>query len=88
MHEMSLMADLFRKIESVARAEGAARVRRVSVWIGALAHISASHFADHFRDGARGTRFEGAALDVQESTDDADPHAGDIRLLEIEVDTE
>ena len=86
MHEMSLMADLLRKIEQVARAEGATRVTRVRVHLGALSHISAEHFTEHFVIGTQGTLAEGAAVDVTVGGDEAAPDAQDIRLTSLVVE--
>lgn len=86
MHEAHLMRDLMAKIAAVAAAEGAARVTRVSVWLGALSHMSEAHFAEHFRDSAAGTLAEGAALDVTMSEDPAHPAAQDILLQSVEVE--
>lgn len=86
MHEFSLMADLLRKIEKVARDNGASRVRSVDVWLGAFSHISAQHFREHFIEGTQGTVAEGAELHVETSDDTSDPNAQDILLKAIEVD--
>jgi hydrogenase nickel incorporation protein HypA/HybF len=86
MHEFSLMADLLSKIETIARENGASRVRSVDVWLGAFSHISADHFREHFIEGTRGTVAEGATLRVETSDDDADPNAQDILLKAVEVE--
>lgn len=86
MHEAHLMRDLMARIEAVAAAEGAGRVTRVGVWLGALAHMSEAHFAEHFRDAAAGTLAEGAALDVVLSEDAGHPAAQDILLQTVEVE--
>jgi hydrogenase nickel incorporation protein HypA/HybF len=85
MHEFSLMADLLRKIEAVAREQKADRVLAVQVRLGALSHISAGHFREHFIEGTRGTLAEGARLEVAVSNDLDDPHAQDILLEGLEV---
>lgn len=85
MHEFSLMADLMRKIEQVAAEHDAARVTRVRVWLGALAHITPEHFREHFEDGTRGTVAEGAELEVETSDDDAHPEAQQILLRSLDV---
>jgi hydrogenase nickel incorporation protein HypA/HybF len=84
MHEMSLMADLMRKVESVARREGG-RVVRVKVIVGALCHCSAEHFREHFEHAAAGTLAEGAALEVEQRDDPTDAHAQDVLLESVEV---
>lgn len=86
MHEMSLMRDLLRKIETLAAEQNAQRVTAVGVRIGALAHISAEHFREHFVDGTRGSIAEHARLDIEMSDDTTDPLAQDILLTHIEVE--
>lgn len=85
MHEFSLMADLLQKIESVADYHEAQRVVGVSVKIGALAHISADHFREHFVELVRGTRADGAQLDIEASDNPGDRYAQDILLKNVEV---
>ena len=85
MHEFSLMTNLLKKIDELALKEHADRVVGVKVKLGALAHISADHFRDHFVDGTRGTKAQGARLEVEVSHDTNDPHAQDILLDSIEV---
>ena len=55
MHEFSLLADLMKKIDEVAKKENAEKVVSLKVWIGALAHISADHFREHFEHAAKDT---------------------------------
>lgn len=86
MHEMSLMSDLLSKIDHLARQNGAQQVVAVRVWLGALSHISAAHFREHFEAGTRGTVAEGAVLEVETSEDVEDPNAQDILLKSIDVD--
>ena len=80
MHERALMTDLMREIEAVARADGAARVTRVSVRLGALSHFSEEHFREHFVDASRGTLAEGAAVDAVLQDDLEDPRATGVVL--------
>jgi hydrogenase nickel incorporation protein HypA/HybF len=87
MHEASLMANLMRRIDEIATAERARRVVGLSVWLGALSHLSADHFAEHFEQAAAGTIAEGARLDVTVSDDPQDPNAEEIVLKSIEVET-
>ena len=81
MHEASLMRGLMAKMEEIAGTEDA-RIVRVSVWLGALSHMS----AEHFEASAAGTRAEGAELSVTVSTDISDPHAQDILLESVELE--
>ncbi len=83
MHEASLVSGLIRKIEAVA---GPARVVGVTVSLGALAHISADHFREHFQRAARGTAAEGARLEVEVRADPGEPGAQDVLLRSVEVE--
>ena len=62
MHEHALMSDLMRQILKTAKSEEAQAVVAVSVWLGALSHMSPDHFAEHFEQAAAGTIAEGAAI--------------------------
>ena len=85
MHEMSLMNDLLKKIETIARENDVDKVMGVKVRLGALSHISADHFREHFIEGTKGTLAEGAELEVEVSEDIDDPHAQDILLLNVNI---
>ncbi len=86
MHEASLMKGLMRQIEAVAEAEGAVRVVAVSVWLGALCHMSPSHLEQHFREASKGARAEGARIDAVVSDDPGHEHALDVMLQSVEVE--
>ena len=86
MHELSLFADLIRKIEAVATAQGATRVLRVSMTLGALSHLSPPHFREHFAQLSPGSVAEGAELEIDVLTDPADPHAQEILLRSVELE--
>jgi len=86
MHEANLMSDLMRRILEVAAGERAQRVTSVSVWLGALCHISADHFAEHFERASSGTIADGARLDTIVSHDERDPNAQSILLESVEVE--
>lgn len=83
MHEASLMADLMRRIDALARAEGARRVVTVSVWLGALSHMSKAHFVKHFEQAAAGSVARGARLDIVVSDDERHPNAQDLVLKSL-----
>lgn len=87
MHEASLMRSLMRKIDALAEAEGASKVTTVRVWLGALSHMSAAHFQEHFEQASLATLAEGAALEIEESADIDDPNAQSLLLRSIEVET-
>jgi hydrogenase nickel incorporation protein HypA/HybF len=87
MHELSLMSDLMRKIETIARDQNSPRIISVKVKLGALSHISAEHFREHFVHAAAGTVADGAWLEIEELKDASDPRAQDILLESVEVAT-
>lgn len=87
MHERALMQDVLRKVEEVARTDGAARVTRVAVRLGALSHFTPEHFREHFDDAARGTLAEGAAVDATADGDVADARARDVVVVSVEVES-
>ncbi len=86
MHEQRLMTGLMRQVREIAAAEGAQRVVKVTVWLGALSHMSADHFSEHFGDRAVGSLAEGAELECFASNDIHDPRALDVVLKGIEVE--
>ncbi len=87
MHEASLMTNLMRRIDEIAKLEGARRVVGVSVWLGALSHMSADHLAEHLEQAAAGTIAEDARLDVTVSEDVRHANAQDILLQSVEVES-
>ena len=86
MHEQALMNDLMRKLEAEARSEGARRVTRVRVRLGALSHFTEAHFREHFEDASRGTIAEGAAVEAEVGTDPTGAHADGVVLESIELE--
>jgi hydrogenase nickel incorporation protein HypA/HybF len=87
MHEATLMKGLMRRIEQIARDQEAVRVVGVSVWLGALSHMSPEHFVEHFDEAAAGTIAEGARLNATASDDIRHVSAQDVLLESIEVET-
>jgi hydrogenase nickel incorporation protein HypA/HybF len=87
MHELSLIHDLMRKIESIAREHGGRRILSVKVRLGALSHISPEHFREHFVQAAAGTVAAGARLEIEQHKDEADPRAQDILLESVEMES-
>ena len=86
MHDRALMRDVLTRVEELARAEGATRVTRVAVRLGALSHFTPAHFREHFEDAARGTLAEGAAVDAELDGDIRDARARDVALESVEVE--
>jgi len=87
MHERALIINLLRQVDRLAVAEGARKVTKVSVWLGALSHMSPEHFRHHFDQDAAGSIAEGAALDCVTSEDVTDPNATAVLLKSVEVET-
>ena len=87
MHERALMDDVMRKVDAVAQENGAIRVTRIGVRLGALSHFTTEHFREHFADASRGTLAEGAAVDAVVETDLSDPDAAGVVLESVEVES-
>ncbi|HZO62165.1 MAG TPA: hydrogenase/urease maturation nickel metallochaperone HypA [Gaiellaceae bacterium] len=88
MHEKHLTEDLVGKLEAIAAAEGAARVRRIEVRLGALSHFTPGHFREHFDDAAAGTLAEGAEIEAELDTDPTAPGAQGVLLETVELEFE
>lgn len=86
MHETGLVRDLIHKLDERARAEGAIRVSGAKVWLGALSHLSAEHFREHFEIESRGTAAEGTILTIEVSDDLHHPHAQDLMLTSLDLE--
>ena len=86
MHEQTLLRDVMAHIHEVARAEGATRVTRVKVQLGALSHLTPAHFREHFEDAARGTVADGAIVDAVIVGDMTSPRARDVVVASVEVE--
>jgi hydrogenase nickel incorporation protein HypA/HybF len=86
MHETALVRDVVRRIEDLARVTGAGRVIGAKIWLGALSHLSAEHFSEHFEIAAQGSIAAGATLAIEVSNDPDDPHAQNVRLESVDLD--
>jgi hydrogenase nickel incorporation protein HypA/HybF len=86
-HELSLLSGLLDRVEAIALEHRAPRVVAVRVRLGALAHISPDHLREHFRHATRSGVARGARLEVTASNDLDDPHAQDILLESVELET-
>jgi hydrogenase nickel incorporation protein HypA/HybF len=80
------MKGLLRKIGTISAELGNKKIVSIKVKLGALSHISASHFREHFEDAVRGTALAGTTLLVEELTDNSAPDAQDIVLESVEVE--
>jgi len=86
MHEMSLFKGLLNKIEAVSRENEGKNIVKLKVKLGALAHISHSHFREHFDLLSQGTAAEGAVLEIEQDQDQNDPLAQEIILESVEME--
>lgn len=85
MHEAGLMRDLMAKILGVAAKEAGNKVSTVTVWLGALSHMTAEHFRDHYDQAAAGTIASDAALHIELSDDIQHPDAQHVILKSVGV---
>jgi hydrogenase nickel incorporation protein HypA/HybF len=86
MHETALVRDVVHRVEDLARSTGARRVTGAKVWLGALSHLSAEHFREHFAIEARHSLAAGAVLEIEVSDDPDHPHAQHVRLESVDLD--
>jgi len=86
MHEQTLLRDVMSRIDEIARAEGAARVTRVQVRLGALSHFTPAHFREHFEDASLGTVAEGAVVDAQVVGDATSAGASEVVHESVEIE--
>jgi hydrogenase nickel incorporation protein HypA/HybF len=85
MHEAGMIRDLLRRIQQLADDEAVSEVTGVTVWLGALSHISPEHFREHFERETAGSIAEGATLTIESSDDIRHPDAQAILLRNIDV---
>ena len=86
MHEQSLIINLIKQIESIAKENEARKVTAVRIKLGALSHTSPEHFREHFEPLAVGTVVDGAQLEFMISEDMDDPYAQDILIESIDIE--
>jgi hydrogenase nickel incorporation protein HypA/HybF len=86
MHETALVRDVVHRMEDLARSSGARQVTGAKIWLGALSHLSAEHFREHFAIEARDTPAAGAVLDIEASNDFDHPQAQHVRLESVDLD--
>lgn len=88
MHEFSLMADLFRKIQEISNRNGNRKIVTVRVRLGALSHITPQHFEEHFIEFSKGTPADGATIEIIQLEDRNDPDAQSILLESVDLDAQ
>jgi len=67
MHEVGIAAELVAQLGEIARREGAERIARVEIRIGALSGVDREAFAFAFPIVAEGGPAQGAVLDIEEA---------------------
>jgi len=87
MHEEAMVRDVIRKAEEVARREGAGRVTRVRLWVGALSHLDGPELKARWAYAVRGTALDGAEVVVESSRERGDPNAELVMLRSLDVDS-
>ena len=65
MHELALARSLIEMVDDYALAHGARRVTRIHVRLGVLSALTRALYVS-FQSASRGTRCEGAVLDIEE----------------------
>lgn len=86
MHEHSLIKNLLDKINQLAEQQQGRKIAAVNIQLGALAHISAAHFREHFEHETAGTALADIRLKIEELADINHPRAQDIVLESIEFE--
>jgi len=81
-----MLRDVVRKAEEVARREGAGRVTRVRLWVGARSHLGGPELNERWADAVAGTVLEGAPVDIEVSRDPTDPRSESVVLRSIDVE--
>ena len=85
MHEQATIRDLVRTVLHVAEENGATRVVRVKVRLGALSHFTPEHFVEHWVDATAGTIAEGSKVESELSEDLTDPNTHGVVLEDVEI---
>lgn len=86
MHEEAMLKDVIRKAEEVARREGATRVTRVRLWVGARSHLAGPELKERWTHAVTGTTLSGADVEIETSGDPGDPNAEGVMLRSLDVE--
>lgn len=82
-----MLQDVVRKAKDVAQREGAARVTRVRLWVGARSHLGGPELEARWADAVRGTNLSGAEVEIELSRDERDPNAEHVMLRSLDIDS-
>ncbi len=86
MHEFSLLRSIFTKLDELQNENQGKSIKKITIKLGALSHISAEHFKEHFDQLNVGKPYVHAQLDLVVSNDQYDPNAQQVLLQSIEVE--
>lgn len=86
MHETGIVKNLVHHLETVARDAGASSITQVRVSLGALSQFSPAHFREHFVEEIEGTMAQEARLEIEESSDPADPDALHVVIRSVDLE--
>ncbi|HVP06153.1 MAG TPA: hydrogenase maturation nickel metallochaperone HypA [Dehalococcoidia bacterium] len=87
MHELSIVKDVVRKAEAIAREQNANRVVEVTLQQGSLSGLSPEVLRGHFAEAARGTVAEGARVEVL-LAEGVTSGAQELTLVSVEVEVD
>ncbi|MFH1692246.1 MAG: hydrogenase maturation nickel metallochaperone HypA [Candidatus Omnitrophota bacterium] len=65
MHEISLIQNMLKIVEDVARDNGAKPVEAITVELSEFGSLDEGHFRFHFDEATKGTAWQGLKLDIQ-----------------------
>ena len=88
MHEEAMLKDVIRKAEEVARQEGATRVTRVRLWVGARSHLGGPELRARWMAAVRSSPLSEAEVEIETSRDPTDPNAEGVVLRSLDMDFE
>jgi len=83
MHEEALLRDLRRKLEEIGRDHPGERIRRVTLRVGALSHLTAPALRARWAETTARTPAESSELVVEVGRDPHDPGALGVVLASV-----
>ena len=83
MHERRIVRSL---VDAAEGAAGGRRVAKMTVWLGALSHVTPGVLERYLGDLEPDSVLAGAGLDCEVSSDPTHPDALDVRLVSVAVE--
>lgn len=87
MHERKIAQDLVRAAGVTALDEGARRVTKMRVSLGAHSHLDPEALRGQVEWWSHGTIAEGASVVVERAAAEDERRARDVRLVSVDVET-